>query len=59
MLDLAIRSICGGGTELLVGGMRRACNRVAAIGGRLGGGLLGFGAADDDKATALLFAVED
>jgi hypothetical protein len=59
VLALATRRLCGCGAELLVRRMGWACDGVGGIGGRLRRRLLGSGAADDDKATALLFAVED
>src|SRR6267142_211335 len=60
VFSLAAGCHSGCGTELLVGRLGRTRDGVATIDGRLlGGGLLGFGAADDDKTAALLFAVED
>ena len=55
----ATRRFCGCGAELLVRRMGWACDGVGGIGGWLRRRLLGSGAADDDKTTALFFAVED
>jgi len=60
VFSLGVGCHSGCGTELLVGRLGRTRDGVAAIDGRLlGGSLLGFGAANNDKTAALLFAVED